>query len=69
MNKQNKNIHRYRGQIAGYQKGKESRRAKWVKGVKCMVTEGDETFGSAHTTQYTGDVQLENCTLETHTTL
>ena len=34
-----------------------------------MVTEGDETFGSAHTTQYTGDVQLENCTLETHTTL
>lgn len=42
---------------------------KKVKGVKCMVTEGDETFGSAHTTQYTGDVQLENCTLETHTTL
>ena len=32
-------------------------RAKWVKGVKCMVTDGNKTFGGEHTEIYT-EVEL-----------
>lgn len=32
---------------------REVREAKWVKGVKYMVTDGNQTFGGKHAIEYT----------------
>ena len=40
-------------------------RAKWVKGVNSMVTDGNYTFGGEHTVVYT-EVKLECYTHETY---
>ena len=51
MKKQNKTkTNKYREQIGGYQRGSRVERGqKWVKGVNCMVMDGNQTFGGEHT--------------------
>ena len=39
--KENKNKHRYREQISGYQRGRVLGVGRWVKGVNCMVLDGN----------------------------
>lgn len=54
MNKQNKAKLIYTDNILVVTRGKRYvGRVKWVKGVKCTVMNGDETFGGEHTIMYT----------------
>ena len=58
MKKKQKQAHRYRDQIIGYQKGWGSGgRVKWVKGVDRMVMGGNQTCGGDHFVVYK-DVKL-----------
>ena len=51
--KEQKQTNRYRGQIGGYQRRKKvGEKAKWVKGVNCMVMDRNQPLGSEHTVVY-----------------
>lgn len=58
-----KQTHRYREQTGGHQKEAELG-AKRVKGVNCMMTDGDYTFGGDHFVVYTDDT-VKCCIPET----
>ena len=62
--KEQKQTHRHREHIGGYQRGRGLREGRveevskiWVKGVKCKVMDGSQTFGDDHFVMNT-DVEL-----------
>ena len=56
----------YRLCSGGYQRGRGcGKKAKWIKGVKFMVTIGNQTFCDIHAIDYT-DIELLCCVLETY---